>query len=303
MKIYTIIVTYNAMRKNWIERCLRSLETSSVPVIPIVIDNASTDNTVAYIQAHHPKAILFPQEKNLGFGQGNNLGIQYAMKNDADCIILLNQDASLHSLAVEHMIECNDGESLISPIHYNGDGICLDKMFRDYTLCPSHSDLFDDLLTGKELKPSYSIGEVAAACWMLPANLIRTIGGFNPLFFQYGEDNNYYKRLLYHSKKILLCPKAKMYHDRQLHGNVQLYNKNLLHKEVLLIACDINKSFWGSIPALTMLAIKCYRKRLPRREYKIGGLTREFFWAIAHTPEILNSRRKEKGNNATWLNI
>ena len=303
MKIYTIIVTYNAMRKNWIERCLQSLETSSVPVIPIVIDNASTDNTVAYIQAHHPKVILFPQEKNLGFGQGNNLGIQYAMKNDADCIILLNQDASLHSLAVEHMIECNDGESLISPIHYNGDGTCLDKMFRDYTLCPSHSDLFDDLLTGKELKPFYSIGEVAAACWLLPAKLIRTIGGFNPLFFQYGEDNNYYQRLRYHSMKILLCPKAKMYHDRQMHGNIQLYNKNLLHKEVLLIACDINKSFWGSIPVLTMLAVKCYRKRLPQREYKIGGLTRELLWAIAHTSQILKSRRKEKRNNATWLHI
>ncbi len=303
MKIYTIIVTYNAMRKNWIERCLKSLETSTVPVIPIVIDNSSTDNTVAYIHDNHPNTILLPQEKNLGFGQGNNLGIQYAMKNGADCVILLNQDASLHPYAVEHMMMCYDGESLISPVHYNGNGTCLDKMFRDNSLCPSRSNLFDDLLTEKELKPSYPIGEVAAACWLLPANLIRTIGGFNPLFFQYGEDNNYYKRLLYHSKKVMLCPKAKMYHDRQLHGNIQLYNKNLLHKEVLLIACDINKSFWGSIPVLAMLVIKCYRKRLPHREYRIGGLTRELIWAITHTPQILNSRREEKGNNATWLNI
>lgn len=302
-KIYTIIVTYNAMRRNWIERCLLSLETSSVPVIPIVIDNASTDDTVTYIQEHHPQTVLFPQKENLGFGQGNNLGIQYAIKNGAECIILLNQDASLHPLAVEYMINCYDGESLISPVHYNGDGTCLDKMFRDNTLCPSRNDLFDHLLTEKDLKPSYSIGEVAAACWLLPVKIIRTVGGFNPLFFQYGEDNNYYQRLRYHTKKILLCPKAKMYHDRQLHGNIQLYNKYLLHKEVLLIVCDINKSFWGCIPALIMLTIKCYRKRLPQHQYKIGGLTRELIWTIAHTPRILRSRKEEKSINATWLKI
>ena len=303
MKIYTIIVTYNAMRKDWIERCLQSLEASSVPVIPIVIDNASTDNTVAYIQEHYPKTILLQQEKNLGFGQGNNLGIQYALKNGADCVILLNQDASLHPHAVEHMMKGYDGESLISPVHYNGDGTGLDKMFRNNTLCLSQSDLLDNLLTEKDLMPSYPIGEVAAACWLLPAKLLKTVGGFNPLFFQYGEDNNYYQRLCYHAKKILLCPKAKMYHDRQMHGNIQLYNKNLLHKEVLLIVCDINKSFWSSIPALIMLTVKCYRKRLPHRQYKIGGLTRELIWAIAHTPRILWSRREEKSNNATWLKL
>lgn len=303
MKIYTIIVTYNAMRNDWIERCLRSLETSTVSVIPIVIDNASTDNTVAYIQEHHPNTILLPQERNLGFGQGNNLGIQYAMKNGADCVILLNQDASLHPHAVEHMMKCYDGESLISPIHYNGDGSCLDKMFRDNSLYPSQNDLFDDLLTEKDLMTSYPIGEVAAACWLLPAKLLRTVGGFNPLFFQYGEDNNYYQRLCYHAKKTLLCPKAKMYHDRQMHGNIQLYNMNLLHKEVLLIVCDINKSFWGSIPALMMLTAKCYRKRLPHRQYKIGGLARELIWTIAHTPRILRSRREEKSINATWLKL
>ncbi len=303
MKIYTIIVTYNAMRNDWIERCLHSLETSTVPVIPIVIDNASTDNTVAYIHEYHSNTILLPQKKNLGFGQGNNIGIQYALKNGADCVILLNQDASLHPHAVEHMMKGYDGESLISPVHYNGDGTGLDKMFRNNSLCPSRSNLFDDLMTENDLMSSYPIGEVAAACWLLPAKIIRTVGGFNPLFFQYGEDNNYYQRLAYHKKNSLLCPKAKMYHDRQLHGNIQLYNKHQLHKDVLLIVCDINKSFWGCIPALIMLTVKCYRKRLPHHQYKIGGLTRELIWTITHTPCILRSRREEKGINATWLNL
>ena len=64
-KIYVIIVTYNAMQ--WMDRCLGSLRLSSVPLTPVVIDNGSTDETVAYIRTHFPEAVLLPQEQNLGF--------------------------------------------------------------------------------------------------------------------------------------------------------------------------------------------------------------------------------------------
>lgn len=42
MKIYTIIVTYNAMQRNWINRCMESLSKSTVKTTPIIIDNGST---------------------------------------------------------------------------------------------------------------------------------------------------------------------------------------------------------------------------------------------------------------------
>ena len=77
MIIYAIIVTYNAMRRSWIERCLDSLRGSSVPVTPIVIDNGSTDETRTFVPQRYPEAVWLPQEKNLGFGQANNIG--YAM--------------------------------------------------------------------------------------------------------------------------------------------------------------------------------------------------------------------------------
>ena len=45
MKIFAVIVTYNAMRNAWIEKCLRSLEENTQPGTTIVVDNASTDQT------------------------------------------------------------------------------------------------------------------------------------------------------------------------------------------------------------------------------------------------------------------
>ena len=66
-KIFTIIVTYNAMK--WLDRCLNSLRASSIPTTVVVIDNGSTDNTIASIQTHFPEVVLFPQDKNFGLSK------------------------------------------------------------------------------------------------------------------------------------------------------------------------------------------------------------------------------------------
>ena len=72
------------MHRGWIDRCLKSLSDSTVPVIPVIIDNGSADGTRDHIPTHYPDSIWLPQEKNLGFGQANNLGIKYALEHNAD---------------------------------------------------------------------------------------------------------------------------------------------------------------------------------------------------------------------------
>ena len=114
MNIFTIIVTYNGHK--WVDFCLGSLRASTVQTIPLVIDNGSTDGTLDYIREHYPEAVLFPQEKNLGFGQANNVGIRYALAHGADYCLLLNQDAAISADSIELMLAQSDGESLLSPI-------------------------------------------------------------------------------------------------------------------------------------------------------------------------------------------
>ena len=129
MKIFAVIVTYNAMRRNWIDRCLESLQKSTVPVTAIVVDNLSSDGTREHIPTHWPNAVWLPQDNNWGFGQANNIGIRYALKHEADYVLLLNQDASLHPEALELLLKETDEQSLMTPAHYNGDGTKLDFMF------------------------------------------------------------------------------------------------------------------------------------------------------------------------------
>jgi predicted PurR-regulated permease PerM len=80
------------------------LRLSSIPLTPVVIDNGSQDETVAYIRAHFPEAILLEQKQNLGFGQGNNVGIRYALQHDATHVLLLNQDAWIEANMVEKLL-------------------------------------------------------------------------------------------------------------------------------------------------------------------------------------------------------
>ena len=90
-KIVAIIVTYNAVP--WLERCLGSLQASSVPVQTVIVDNRSTDETVNTIRTRYPQTVLIENQENLGFGQANNIGIRYALEHEATHVLLLNQDA------------------------------------------------------------------------------------------------------------------------------------------------------------------------------------------------------------------
>lgn len=300
LNIFVVVVTYNGMRNNWIKDCLYSLGKSSYPVNTIVVDNNSSDNTCNFVCQSFPNVTLFPQNKNFGFGQANNIGIKYALKKNADYVLLLNQDATLNPTAVQEMINISDGNSLISPIHLNGQGNAIDHMFKG-SLRNAENTLLDDLVIYGEQKDKYEIGEICAACWLMPISLIRQIGGFNPIYFHYGEDNNYYQRLLYHKIKTYVATKAFMYHDRLIHGNAEAFNKNKLHRDLLNIACNINNSFFNIIYGMTLRLFRCYFTDLPKKQYKIGAFCKETCWLLNNIKTILKSRKKEKMEQLNWL--
>lgn len=288
------------MQRNWINRCMESLSKSTVQNIPILIDNGSSDGTRDYIPNQYPEAIWMPQDKNLGFGQANNLGIKYALEHDADYVLLLNQDAALSPDAIEKMLAVSDGESLLSPLHLNGDGTCIDELFR-LSLQLSNNHMNDDLLIRHKLEKSYESAEICAACWLMPINLIKKIGGFNPLFFHYSEDNNYYHRMVYHGVKTILVPNAYMYHDRVIMGNVKAYNRRRLHRDLLVIMCDINKGLFRRTAELIRQLFRNYVHELPKHQYIPGTYMIEIFWLITHSAAIYQSRKKEKQIGHSWL--
>ncbi len=236
--VLTIIVTYNALK--WIDRCLGSLRLSTVPTDAVVIDNASTDETVDYIRQHYPDVQLVPQDKNLGFGQANNIGLRKALQENYDHVLLLNQDAYIAPDMLAKLLDHTDTESLVSPVHMNGEGNKMDVKFylNSWLQSPLKSFSTDAIPSIEGRYPALFIN---AACWLIPTAILTEVGGFSPLYFHYVEDNDYVQRLQFHHKGVYIVPQAVVYHDRVNIAHPAPTEQYLYHL-LLLRAVDIRRN-------------------------------------------------------------
>jgi N-acetylglucosaminyl-diphospho-decaprenol L-rhamnosyltransferase len=152
-------------------------------------------------------------------GKANNIGIEKAYQAGAEFFYLMNQDAWLYQDTMEKMLEIyrnhtnKESIGIISPIHIDGTEKYMDIFLDQYIAANYEKTRMISDLYFQTLKPYYEIRFVNAAHWLLPRHTVETIGGFNPYFFHYGEDNEYVNRIHFHQKKLLLVPGSKAVHD------------------------------------------------------------------------------------------
>ncbi|RKS21825.1 GT2 family glycosyltransferase [Flavobacterium endophyticum] len=215
-KIYVIIVTYNAMR--WIEKCVNSVLDSSSKATLVIVDNNSSDATVETIKNKYPQAILVENKENLGFGKANNIGLKIALEKGGNYFLLLNQDAYLKEDTLQKLMlqmETHKGYGILSPIHLDGQGNQIDLYFQTYINPSNCKNLYSDVYLNKKMKSVYDVRFVNAAIWLLSKKTLQEVGGFNPYFFHYAEDNDYVNRCKFKSLKVGVVPDAFAYHDRE----------------------------------------------------------------------------------------
>ncbi len=249
MKVYVVIVTYNGMK--WIEECLKSIFESSIPLSIIVIDNNSSDGTTTFIKNNFAEVILFEQTANLGFGKANNLGLSYALKQNADFAFLLNQDAFLEKYTVEKLIKVSKESKeygILSPIQLDYSGKKLEYYFSKFMGEDSSESFYSDFVLNNDLKSVYEVSFIQAAAWLLPIDTIKKIGGFDPIFYHYGEDNNYCQRLGFHKMKIGVVPNTFIRHDshKPKKESLDLFSDKYYAyylREIFFKYADINKVF------------------------------------------------------------
>ena len=255
-----IVVTYKGGQ--WYERCFSSLRNSSIPVHIVAVDNASGDDTVDYIKVNFPEVHIFESDTNLGFGRANNIGLKFALEHNCDYVFLLNQDAWVERDTIERLVQVHLSHNeygIISPMHLTGDGCHLNFLIdgKDRVL-----DIISDLYLGR-LKDLYPVNYVNAAAWLLPRMTLMKIGGFCPIIFHYGEDDDYLNRAKYHKLRVGICPDSRIYHDtkKRLSEGIELFKK--ANSEKIDEFLDINKN----------ICLSSYRRKLLVKalKYKLKG--------------------------------
>lgn len=307
MKVVAIVVTYNGMK--WYKECFDSLKQSSIPVETIVIDNKSTDATVAFIKEHYPEIRLVESDENLGFGKANNIGFRYAIEQGADYVFLLNQDAWVEPDTIEKLIEKqkeNPEYGILSPIHLDGTKQNLDFNFSYYILPDRCPGLISDFVTKGEARDCiYPLKFVNAALWLVSRECIETVGGFNPLFPHYGEDENYIQRLEYHNIKTGLYPKVFGVHDRNRNEWRKPSFSSKKSKELvvsLLGLMNIHEAFMKSVLRFAFSNMFTSLKKL--FSFSFGDLLINivvFYQIIYLLPSIYRNRTLSKKKGLTFL--
>lgn len=228
MKILLVIVTYNGSK--WIEACINSVLNGSLVPDIFIVDNNGSDDTVEIIKnKFSEKVTLIQSDKNLGFGKANNIGLRYALQNNYDFVFLLNQDAFLEFNTLERLVEVsikNNEYGILSPIHLNADGTQLEMYFSQFVNCQNNPHFYSDFVMKKAIQDVYDFNFISAAAWLLPINTLKNIGGFDPIFWHYGEDDNYCQRVLYHNLKIGVVTNTFVKHDTKIrqYSNDYIYS-------------------------------------------------------------------------------
>lgn len=227
-KLAVIIVNYNN-GANTVE-CLASLEKLAWPSKPliIVVDNASSDNSVHLIRDKFPNVTLIESDKNLGFAAGNNLGFETAKKRGVDLVMLLNNDTK---------VDPKLAESLYKSIKNNAD-IATPKIYF-YPGFEFHKDRYTKKERGKVIW--YAGGhidwhnimgihhgvdqvdtgqfdteaeiEFATGCsFMARRSVLERLNLFDPRYYLYLEDADFSVRAKRKGYKIIYQPKAILWH-------------------------------------------------------------------------------------------
>ena len=203
-KALVIVVTYNAMQ--WIDRCIQSVYSSNYPLDLFIIDNSSSDETIEYIRKNYVVHKIIQNEKNLGFGAANNVGLQYAIDHNYSYVYLLNQDAWIQPSTIFTLIneyEHHPEFGILSPMQFQANCSHLDS---DFNLIFSKSNHSGEII---------SVNNIMAAHWLISRKCLLEVGGFSPTFHHYGEDDNYCDRARFKKFKIGVVPSAIAIHDRE----------------------------------------------------------------------------------------
>jgi GT2 family glycosyltransferase len=222
--VAAIIVTFNGAK--WVDKCLDSISRAGLQNV-IVVDNGSTDATCDMVTQHSSKPRLLRLPQNIGFGRANNVGIQLALDAGADWTLLVNQDLTMHAQAAVALYDAainNSDYGILSAFQLTYDSSGVDPAFFKYT----SRELFSDLIKfGMPKRKVYECQFMPAACILVSRRFWLEVGGFDPLFFMYGEDDDLCARSRVAAFRVGVVPNALVNHWHGL-----LHCQRSLSKEV-----------------------------------------------------------------------
>ncbi|MBU4369134.1 glycosyltransferase family 2 protein [Patescibacteria group bacterium] len=226
-KIAIVIVVYNG--REYVPDCFNSLAKQTLlPKEIIVVDNASQDDSVKYVKEKYPQVDLIANEKNNGFAQANNQGIEVALQNKPDYIFLLNQDTVCQSDCLENLVKGIENQKnvfavqpliLCWPAKKGADRPEKDKIQtagdKIHYLGFGYSGNYKKPISQLPNYPITQLPDItyaSGAAMFITVKSLKKVGFLDKDLFLYHEDLDLCLRARFLNYDIKLVPEAKIYH-------------------------------------------------------------------------------------------
>ena len=249
---------------------------------------------------------MFKSNINLGFGQGNNLGIKYALENGADYVFLLNQDAWIEPNSIAEIINIsskNPEYGILGPMLIDSTKNNISPKFEAYFNGIQDPLFIEDIYFNRS-KDIYPIKMLPAAVWLIPRRTLIKVGGFDPIFYHYGEDDHYVQRVKYFGYKVGFCPKVKVVHDSEnimLEGKTKFVTNSAIMRRVLLLEwVDINTDF-KLINKLKQYILQILKLLLLFKFSRAVVILNDLLYLLSIKNEVYKSRESSINTENSWL--
>lgn len=208
-----IIVSWNvhALVQRCLEAIAASLASGGPPTTIYVVDNASQDGTPEMLRSVFPTVRLIETGANLGFGAGNNLGIQAALADGHAYLLLLNPDTEPVADALPQLVAwlaARPSVALVGPQLIYPDGTIQSsrRRFPDLTTLYWESTPLERAwprnpwtqrfhCTDRPVTEAQAVDWVVGAAMLVRAEAVRRGGLFDERFFMYSEELEWQARL------------------------------------------------------------------------------------------------------------
>jgi GT2 family glycosyltransferase len=199
--------------------CLDALTQLDYPDRQIlIVDNASTDDSVSRIAAAYPHLEMLCADSNGGYAAGNALALRRALDGDADLFWIVNNDSRPAPSALRALVDAYQvyGAALYGSVSLDEGGELL--LTTSWAMDAQGQPDYTTLLHGKPLADCFPDGrarEVAnlmGNSFLIPLDVARQHGFMDTTFFLYWEETDYCYRLRRAGVRSYLVPSSRVYH-------------------------------------------------------------------------------------------
>jgi len=308
-RVSIILLNWNAFKDT--TECLESLKKISYQNYRvIVVDQASKENEADRLEEKFGDFVeIIRNKQNVGFPEGCNIGIRYAIEQGTDYVYLLNNDTVVEPNFLESLVELMEVNRRIgaaqSKLRY-----FYQKNYFDYSgAAGGFIDIFGYPFARGRVFYSHEedfgqydkISPIFWACGaavLIRCGVLKKIGLFDPIYFAYFDETDLCWRIWANGFLIISVPSSVIYHKVAVSNKRNLLKKSYFeHRNniIMLLKNYALPDLFLFLPARFILdGVSLFYYLLTGRFKNFLALLGAYGWLLTHFPVILGRRTKIK---------